>query len=68
MIYYVIYICAASLSHHECDEITARAYQSYAKDGIVCGHPSQMAEIASSAIAPREDEYLKIRCRVDRRF
>ena len=64
MTYIIVFICASHLSHKECDTKTARAYQSYSQPGYVCGLPSQMGQIASSPIAPQEDEYLKIQCRI----
>jgi hypothetical protein len=66
VIYIIVFICAAHLPHQECNTKTARAYRAYTERGFVCGLPNQMGQIASSPIAPREDEYLKIQCRVDR--
>jgi hypothetical protein len=64
MVYIVVFICAGYLPHKECDTRTARAYQAHALEGIGCGLPNQMA-IASSAIALREDEYVKVKCRIE---
>lgn len=63
MIYVVVYICAASLSKHDCNEKTARAYQAKVEQGIVCGLPSHMT-ISSSVLGPTEGEYVKVKCRI----
>lgn len=62
MLFVVVMICAASEPH--CDAAHARAYRAYMMpEGFaICSAPAVFGEIASSAIAPSENEYQRTRC------
>ncbi len=65
MLFITVLICSSTLAPDECTPHTARAFQAFVGQGIICGVAEQ-AMIAARATKPGEGEYQKVRCALKR--